>query len=188
MIQSMTFEQYSELAARTDDKDRSFIEAGVNWIWGMREELAEMQTHFKRYFFSDVPIDQEAFCLEAGDFMWYFAAWCRLNQIPPSVFDGWASYAEFELNWTAAREAVRAASEQINRLDDFLDDLARASEYKSARWPTFRVYEETGIFASVRLLVESQGLTLDQVFQMNIAKLKDRHPNGFTRYGVQYES
>lgn len=119
---------------------------------GLCGEAGEVADIVKKHLGHGHPLDRDKLIEELGDLLWY----CAVNQAEATWSDGFF-------------------------LEDF--DTGRGSDLGHMALTVCRraAEESLFIFASVAALARCVDSTIDEVAERNIAKLKKRYPDGFSR-------
>ena len=77
----MTFDQYQQLARRTQNQSIDQTSMFIHSICGLMGELGEVASIYQKKI-QGHPVDNQKVCEELGDLLWFvaeFADWCGLN-------------------------------------------------------------------------------------------------------------
>lgn len=165
----MNASDYQRAAERTmvgHDNEMRMMNAAL----GLCGEAAEID----QVVASDWGEDNNDLINEAGDLLWYVAQMCRalgksIASVPPNrqVFIGWTE-----------QQAVTV----LYRNTGALADMVKKRVFH--RGPTlnpFKIMEALeATVGAVDHILRLRGMTLEEAFDANNAKLLKRHPNGFS--------
>lgn len=81
VLTMMTFDQYQQLARRTQNQSIDQTSMFIHSICGLMGELGEVASIYQKKI-QGHPVDNQKVCEELGDLLWFvaeFSDWCGLN-------------------------------------------------------------------------------------------------------------
>lgn len=177
-----TFNEYQELASRTANKHEY---EQINYAMGLAGESGELIDGYKKILFHSHPIDKNYIKKEAGDVLWYSSQLIRIYQITFQL-DVFEQLKKIDDDLEKVRKegdvekVVRVSclilSKAVGDLSGIVDELSNVSGFYSARAIKGNISK---VLKSLYFLIKFAGLTIEEVAEANIEKLKARYPEGF---------
>lgn len=179
---AITFKEYQELSARTANKH---IDEQVNYAMGLSGETGELVDIFKKHLFHSHPLPKDKIKKEAGDVLWYTSQLAR-------IFDLCFDDAFERLNKMNETYGIIMAEGSPNRLlkisslnlsygsgnvSQFVDGI----KYLGTCFYNVSSLEVNlrKVLKNLHCMIRLSGLTIEEVAEANIEKLKKRYPDGF---------
>lgn len=171
-----TFNEYQELASRTANEHKY---EQVNYAMGLIGETGELIDGYKKFIFHSHPLDNLYVKKEAGDVLWYVSQILRYYKIHlANVFDTFYTMKD-ELTSGEFQPILATASLELSKSVGKISELIlRKTQGKRLRRKTL-INELAGVFVNLFTLIIFCGLTIEEVAEANIEKLKARYPDGF---------
>ena len=179
----MTWAEYVELSARTANSELDWHEQGQNWALGLIGEAGEVTDLVKKHLFHKHEMDTEKLSKEIGDVCWYIAALVRrlrtkLNKSPLRFKTVRESlYLDDQFFWYEA-------SLKVCKIRRYM--LAQNCVEMARHIGTLCYEKQEAIYALVNVLhclisiANTFNLSMEDILQQNIDKLKARYPEGFS--------
>ena len=152
----MNFNEYTKLSERTDNKLLTIEERVTNYSLSMCEEVGEIISLLKKYWWHDHTLDIEELMKEFGDCFWYISQIKRLNDF---------TFYEVNIN-----------KDSFERKQDALEALVVESGYYMHLKTN---YELNRVYWTLRAFLEMFDIKFAMVLERNIAKLEKRYPEKF---------
>lgn len=178
---TVTFEEYQNLAARTAYQHEN---EHVNYAMGLSGETGELIDLFKKFLFHKHPIPSEEIKKEAGDVLWYTSQIMRIYDI--SIEDIFLKLnqtndvIEKSKNEGNVENLIMISclnlSHSVGDISGYIDGLTMVSGFYSTEYLKGKV---SNVLRNVHFLTNIAGLTVEEVAEANIEKLKARYPDGF---------
>lgn len=174
---AITFDEYQKLAARTAN-DHKYEQA--NYAMGLTGESGELIDGYKKFLFHSHPLDNDYIKKEAGDVLWYTSQIMRYYKIHlGNVFDTFYTIKNELISSGDYRPILASASLELSKsVGKISEVILRKTKGKRLRRKTL-VKLLAEVFVSLFTLVLFCGLTIEEVAEANIEKLKTRYPEGF---------
>lgn len=177
----ITFKEYMEVSARTAAGHENEL---VNYAMGVGGESGELVDLVKKFLFHRHDIDKDKVLKEAGDVLWYATQLLRILKIEISEAELFRALRiihsgiplleprETELLlMSSCMNLTKGAGVVAEVIDDYLtDDILNKEQIK------------IGLdiaLTNVNFIITVAGLTMEEVAEANIEKLKRRYPKGF---------
>jgi len=166
----MTPIEYQALAKRTTTPkaidDRNF--GLVNWSLGIAGETAEVQEFFEDWKEGQIDFDPVLLTKELGDVLWYTAIMCEQTN---TTLDALPVVDPKETP-SAARLAIYGG-----KVADYVKKVVCHGHDLDEQ----KLWQYVGmVYFLTKAVAVNQGLNVGEVMAANIAKLKERYPDGFT--------
>jgi NTP pyrophosphatase (non-canonical NTP hydrolase) len=195
----VTLDEYQKAAFATLNTGQSVDDQRMNCAYGLVGETGELVDDLKKVLFHKNQqtgeghvLDVDKFDKEAGDVLWYIACGAETRGISLSeLANGLETWEEFkEMLLTDSRvQAVpgdqthRAISSLATYSTAFFSDTAYEAAYKNDRSSVLPQRAEFGfnlggVLSSLVYLCHVQGRDIEEIAEKNIAKLRERYPNG----------
>lgn len=172
-----TFEQYQSLASRTAPKHE---DEKINFAMGIAGESGELIDLVKKFIFHKHQIDKIKIKKEAGDVLWYISQLMRIYDI--TFEDAFATLKKYDelielikLHGNPDRllkVSCLNLSQSVGNVSGYVD----MSEF-------YTIDKLKGNLANALknfyFIIKIAGLTIEEVAEANIEKLKARYPDGF---------
>lgn len=164
----MKLKKYRKEAHRTVNKDLSREALEENLLWGLAGEAGEVIDLIKKVVYHGHDADRDTLRGELGDVCWYIAGLLDLHKIPDNevscYLDGsWARTWDFSLDLRYA-----------------CNKLIQASALVQTGGGTYVRRNLTDCLISIEQISALYDLTLSDVFEANVDKLRERYPSGFS--------
>lgn len=179
----ITFEEYQQLSARTANGHEDEI---VNYAMGLDGEIGELVDAVKKFLFHGHNIDKDYIKKEAGDVLWYASQLLRIYRIrTENIFDKLNSENEtIELVMEQGKNPRRvmmisclSLAKASGKVSQFVDETYLGHVYGSV---SIIKQALDIVLRNVHFIIRIAGLTIEEVAEANIAKLKARYPEGFS--------
>lgn len=175
----ITFNEYQGLAARTATKHDYEL---VNFAMGLDGESGELIDLVKKFLFHKHNVDKIKIKKEAGDVLWYASQLARILKIDfTDAFDMLNKLAEEFNNLEDKNEVIMVScltlSEAVGNISHYID--RKVFEKKRVKKSGLR-RELSKVLVNLYFLITTAGLTIEEVAEGNIEKLKARYPEGFS--------
>lgn len=176
----MTITEYAELAQRTASTKTREEKIGHGCL-GLIGEAGEVIDIVKKQRYMNMPYEtaQNKLIDEIGDCLWYWVELCTGLE-----FNIEHAYLLAQSMDTLCKNIIEPVSNIISTVcDGFIDDSSqKAKEY-------IDIEDMAEIFANIMYLLDFCHISLDNVKEHNIDKLKKRYPDGFSadRSNRRYE-
>jgi len=178
----MTFEKYQELASRTAAKHDN---EHINYAMGVAGESGELIDIFKKSMFHNHILPKDKIKKEAGDVLWYISQLMRIYQI--SFEDAFGRLKEIDESIKKLEEmgvpydkyifvSCLNLSQSAGNICGFIDGSRSISGFYSIDVLKGNI---GNVLKNVYFLIAMAGLTIQEVAEANIEKLKKRYPEGF---------
>lgn len=173
-----TFKQYQELASRTANFEQEHEE--VNYAMGLAGESGELIDGFKKFIFHAHPINKSYIKKEAGDVLWYVSQLMRAFKL--QLFD-FPKSIRFNVGDRDRNKIMMAACMEMSECVGKVSRIVYDFRFKQHNLSVFfekdlRVNLSIIVF-QLNTLISYAGLTIEEVAEANIEKLKARYPEGF---------
>lgn len=179
---AITFNEYVETASRTAAKHDNEL---VNYAMGLSGESGELIDLVKKFIFHGHHIETAKIKKEGGDVLWYASQLVKLLEIKFNTDDIFDS-----LNKQLPRMKKLSEKHTDNYLMICCLNLSKASGkiseivdqlvFNGADPDVLRLKREMStIFYNLFFIITIAGLTIEEVAEGNIEKLKKRYPDGF---------
>ena len=155
----MKWNEYLRESARFENKELTEGDLMDDAIFGLFGELGELCDLFKKVWFHGHPEDRDHILKECGDVLWYLALYCRHQDCGHFCTESRCLYGSpkapmiFLMKNTSELVFGDSDMEQMNAMSVYTDIAAVANFYDS---------------------------TIEEVMDMNLAKLSARYPDGFS--------
>lgn len=180
----ITFEEYQLLASRTAN-DHEY--EGANYAMGLAGESGELIDIYKKSTFHGHSLPIDSIKKEAGDVLWYTSQLMRKHQIIiENVFNHLNEENEVIKKIVEKGDVDRITivsclnlSKHVGEVSGYIDgsidifsnnDFALAGLKRSLKI----------VLINLHYLIRRAGLTIEEVAEANIEKLKRRYPSGFS--------
>lgn len=172
----MNFNEYQELSKRTANPHANEI---YNYAMGLAGESGELIDIFKKAMFHGHALKQLQILKEAGDVLWYTTQLMRILEIKiDNVFEKVdKQYAGLNIKEQYEKKHVLICCLNLS------DTVGMINGHVDAE--RFTKQQLEGLFANIFRNLYFLGavidLTLEEIAEANIKKLKDRYPDGFSQ-------
>ncbi len=161
----MEHKEYQKQSKRTCPSLGSLKLDSAHMVLGMNSEIVEMQEALKMK-------DLVNLSEELADFSWYTANYCTFRELDYSFIASYMTGTKTGLN---SNGLVNALYKEVSL---FQDQVKKFIAYNK---PMEDEQASLGIICwYIRDLANRKGVDLQEAFNKNIAKLKERYPEGFT--------
>lgn len=162
----MTWEEYLRESARFENKELTKHDLEDNAIFGLVGEFGELCDLYKKIWFHGHPEDREHILKECGDVLWYLALYCRCRGLTISTYG--------ELQYSSVKIALTLAMYRLLQLlsPDGADEMTAARD----------------LYRDIDFVIRCNGSSIEEVLDMNIAKLSARYPDGFSTEASLYRA
>lgn len=185
-----TFDHYQELAVRTAKHDLSEAEALATWALGLDGESGEVADLLKKHIWQGHPLNRTELIKELGDVLWYISA--ALNQIgykfsdilsyQSSLFSIYEKIISRDIpgNHLENELAIACFAMRLNReasnFSEHIDDYLSCDK----PLPKLRLMSiAESMLCWLTAIAQLNSITLQEIAETNIAKLKHLYPDGF---------
>lgn len=173
----MNLNEYQRLALRTSGAGHDRVKNGCLCLIGESGEIVDI---VKKYMFQsgeNPPFPKDKFIKEMGDVLWYCAetvSGMELELELEEVTLRTGSYDKYSLfaAWNCADIELTAAMLSANAVEAYVSRFVEGNAMRCA-------YRVRDIYKGLLHLCDLVGVTIDEVADTNIEKLKKRYPDGF---------
>lgn len=175
----ITFNEYQGLAARTATKHDFEL---VNFAMGLAGEAGELIDLMKKFLFHKHKVEKLKIKKEAGDVLWYASQLARLLDIDfADAFDKLNKLTEEFDAVKDKEEAIMVSCLTLSRAVGIISLYIDRSAFEKKLVKKSEVRSELlKILVNLFFLALTAGLTIEEVAEGNIEKLKARYPEGFS--------
>ena len=171
----MNLNEYQRLALRTSGAGHDRVKNGCLGLTGESGEIVDI---VKKYMFQsgeNPPFPKDKFIKEMGDVLWYCAETVSGMELElEEVTLRTGSYDKYSLfaAWNCADIELTAAMLSANAVEAYVSRFVEGNAMRCA-------YRVRDIYKGLLHLCDLVGVTIDEVADTNIEKLKKRYPDGF---------
>lgn len=172
---AITFNEYQKLASRTANQHEY---EKVNYAMGLIGETGELIDGYKKHLFHSHEIDKGYILKEAGDVLWYTSQLTRLFDLDLSkCFEALKSY---QGSWIMEKRTLMVNALSLSNATGTISTLVNEHVFIGEDIDRPEMKNAFGfVLRNLFYLIYYAGLTIEQVAETNIAKLKSRYPEGF---------
>lgn len=170
----MNLNEYQRLALRTSGAGHDRVKNGCLGLIGESGEIVDIV----KYMFQsgeNPPFPKDKFIKEMGDVLWYCAETVSGMELElEEVTLRTGSYDKYSLfaAWNCADIELTAAMLSANAVEAYVSRFVEGNAMRCA-------YRVRDIYKGLLHLCDLVGVTIDEVADTNIEKLKKRYPDGF---------
>lgn len=171
----MTPGVYQQLSTRTMKPDQDATTD--DYFLGLVGEGGEVVDLLKKILYHKHPVDRDKLCKEFGDATWYIAAMATIYG-----FDLDAAYLAAE-SFFAGLNSYEPPPNMLCRfyvrICAAIDEI-RYGETAPENWEAILALNIGALLRIIEALAKHYNITLQEVFGVNVAKLKERYPDNYS--------
>ena len=176
---AITFNEYVELSSRTAAKHDDEL---VNYAMGLAGEVGELIDLVKKFLFHGHHIETVKIKKEGGDVLWYSGQLVRLFGVRFKHVDIFAAFNKDlpKLSEIKSDKVLMVACLNLSKASGKISETVDKMVFDGITYGSNEIRQELlTVFYDLFFIITTAGLTIEEVAEGNIEKLKKRYPNGF---------